>query len=381
MAYAESESMAIKRLKVALKRKDWQMFEYGLSRTIDLLSSGTNITEIQEWYKILDNAKAENAPEEPLKKLASIIESILTPGSAPSAPSDSSTKSSDTIKFTQPKISAPMSIVKAPDIPFVIFLNGYINEEQTKIVEKLRYKMLQMSVEPEIKIEPDFLSGLSTLIAELDGSNQELNGLEELLNKYPKPGIIITTGYDSEIIKILKKNEINYSIEGVKKPSSDKHWKVYPLAGMSSIFWCPACNSKSFYHNFSQTVIATCKKCSAPAYPDLHLINTSHTQVNPKLWYMTYKILVNSANWLLISPPDASDNKPVSQLLLEACDKAVIENAFIVSNKSEIGTWWRNKLEETNSNANVAPVCFNVEILYNNYIKIPEKETANITES
>lgn len=375
MAYAESESMALKRLKVALKRKDWQMFEYGITRMIELLKSGSKISEIQEWYKILDSAKTENVPEEQVQKLTGIIESIMSPGANIPIQADTMSPSTETVKYTPSKMTAPISIVSDPDVPFIIFLNSTITEEQAVIVNRLRYNLNKIAVEPDAKIDPRFLSDITCLLKNIEPSYQELNGLDELLKTYPEPGIIITTGYDSEIIRILRKNDVNYSIEGVKKASGNKAWKIFPLAGMTSIYWCPSCKTRSFYTNNVQTAVSVCKKCSEPAYPDLYVLDSDNTQVDPKLWYLAYQALVNSANWLLISPPNASENDPVSRLFLEACNYSMMKNAYIVSNKSEIGTWWRNKLEETNANANVVPVCFNVEILFNNYIKIPGSNT------
>ena len=377
MAYAESESMALKRLKVALKRKDWQMFEYGLSRTLDLLNSGTKISEIQEWYKILDSAKAEKIPEEQKQKLSSIIESILSPTGSPVTQSDSGTITTDTPAYKQKQISPQISLVKAADIPFILYINSIITPEQANAVRKIRHCLDKISVDPDSKIDSDFLPTLTNLLSSLKPNLQELNGLEDFLKSYKDSGVIITTGYDSEIINILERNELNYSIEGIKKCTAEKHWKIYTLGGLSSIYWCPKCGTHSFYINNEHAAVAVCSKCSQPAYPDLQIIDSYNPQVNPKLWYKSYQALTNSANWLLISPPNASEKEPISQLVLEACHHSIIQNAYIVSNKSEIGTWWRNKLEETNTNANVAPVCFNVEILFNNYIKLPENQSNN----
>lgn len=376
MTYAESESMALKRLKVALKRKDWQMFDYGLSRMVDLLNSGTKVSELQEWYKILDLAKTEKAPEDLAKKLAQIMESILAPPPAmPQAPTDSATtKTTVTTKFTPPKI-APSAKVRTPDIPFVICIDSITSTEQTNIIQKLRHNLNKIALEQDTKLDSGFLTELSKLLKSLDKSNQELNGLETFLNSYPEPGAIITTNLDSEVIKILNKFNIDYSIDDVKKSSTDRAWKIYPLGGLTSIFWCPSCNTRSFYPNSSNTVVSVCKKCSSAAYPDLYPIASNNPQANPKLWYRAYETLINSASWLLISPPNINEKQAIAQLISEACNQAIIDNAYIVSNKSEVGTWWRNQLEENISNCNVAPVCFNVEILLNNYIKIPESKT------
>lgn len=376
MSYAESESMALKRLKVALKRKDWQMFDYGLSRMVDLLNAGTKVSELQEWYKILDLTKTEKAPDDLAKKLSQIINSLLTP--VPSEPHtiiDSAMPQTTTItKFNQPKIS-PSAKVKTPDTPFVIYIDAITSTEQISLIQKLRHNLNKITIEQDVKLDSNFLTELSKLLKSLDKPNQELNGLETFLNSYPDPGAIITTCQDSEIIKILSKHNIDYSIDDIKKPSTDRAWKIYPLGGLTSIYWCPSCNTRSFYPNSPNTVISVCKKCSSAAYPDLYPIASSNPLSNPKLWYLAYEILINSANWLLISPPNINEKQAIGQLISEACNQAIIDNAYIVSNKSEVGTWWRNKLEENISNCNVAPVCFNVEILLNNYIKIPEPKT------
>ena len=375
MVYAESESMALKRLKVALKRKDWPMFEYGLSRVEDMLNSGTKISEIQAWYKILEAAKQEQLPREHIQKLSTIIENIMQAGSTKSPAPETQPGMTDKTPYSKPSIVAPRSIVKSPDIPFTIYIDDPVSPEQVVAIEKLHHTLNKIVLEGETSIDISILSGIAKLIKSSEDLKQEFTGLEDLLISYPDPGIIVTTGLNSKIIDIFHKNNIAYGIEGIKQASSDKHWKIYPLGGMLSIFWCPTCNTKSFYPNSALSVVSICQKCSSPAYPSLYLTNSDNTLSSTRLWYLAYHALTNSANWLIISPPDSSEKSAAFRLLLEASHNSIMENAFLVSNKSETGTWWRNKLEETNPNANVAPVCFNVEILYNNYIKTPEKTT------
>lgn len=372
MTYAESESMALKRLKVALKRKDWQMFDYGLTKIVELLNSGTTISEIQEWYKILDIAKSEKIPDDLLQKLSKTIESVLTPTSTTHLATSASAETTiNPVKYPSPKM-ASLAKARNPETSFVVYLDNLTTLDQITIVQKLRHNLNKMSLEPDVKLDLSLLSELSKLLKSLDKPYQELNGLETFLSSYPEPGVIITTSYDSEIIKILNRYNIDYSIDDIKKATTDHSWKIYPLGGLTSIYWCPTCNTRTFYQNSSYTVVSICKKCSSAAYPDLYPIASNNPSANPKLWYLAYEALINSANWLLISPPNINEKQVISQLISEACNQAIIDNAYIVSNKSEIGTWWRNRLEETISNCNVAPVCFNVEILLNNYIKLPE---------
>lgn len=374
-AYAESESMALKRLKVALKRKDWQMFEYGLSRTIDLINSGTKISEIQEWYRILEHANNEPVPEEQLEKLSNIVENILSPAAGVTVEKETQVTQAEGETDAHTEVTKTITLSKTPDIPIVVYIHEDISPEQSKIIRKVRYNLNKLCLDPDADIDKSFLPSLSRLIKSFNSPLSELNGLGNLLKNYPEPGIIITTSYNSQIINILEENEINYSIEGVTKPEGEGFWKVYPLSGMTSIYWCPECNSRTFYHNKGESIVTICKKCSSPAYPDLYLMNSNYSQINPALWYQTFRSLANSSNWLFVSPPNAQEQQPLSNLVLDACYDAIIKNAFIVSTNSDLGTWWKNRIASTNPKASVSPVCYNIDIAFNNYITAVLKQS------
>jgi hypothetical protein len=375
MSYTESESMALKRLKVALKRSDWQLFEYGLTRTNELISSGAQMTEIQEWYRMYENSKAENIPQDLQKILGQIVESIAPEQSTQQrTPTSFTQPASETQKLTPAK-SITSTKIKTADTPFTVFYNSEISQDHFKTLTNLRLFLDNATINPDTQISTTLLSELSVLIHSLDKPNKELDGIEEFFKAYNNSGIIITTGIDSELINILEKNDIDYSIDNVKKPSSNKYWKIYPLGGLTSIFYCPSCKTRSYYHNEYNTVLATCNKCGKAAYPDIYITNIDNPTGNPKTWYMSYEALANAGNWLLLSPPNVNQKTLSNHLLTESCGKALANNVYIVSINSEIGGGWRNKIEETVSNCNVAPVCFNVEILFNNYIKLPDSKT------
>lgn len=425
MAYAESESMALKRLKVALKRKDWQFFEYGISRTNEMINSGTKISEIQQWYELLDTAKKENAPEAEIIKLSTIIEGILTPAQSNLHETKATTEpehyempdkqpvssievedldyhkipdsvSSYTEAITQeepaiynadnqfttesytPMYASSETIVDSTNkslltkteskkIPLTIFINKNISSDQTKLIDSIRYDINKLGNENDANINFKFLSTLSNLLVTLQKEEEEIEILIKLLKTCPEPGVIITSCYSSILTNLLIENNIDFSIDKIKEPQTTNYWKIYPLRGSSSIFWCPKCKNKTFYNNDEKTLVTTCNKCSEPAYPDLYAINANNPQTEPKSWYHAYGALTNSENWLLISPPKNSENEIIHDLISTALCNTELKQAYIVSNDSKTRDHWNNNFNKTND---LSISCSSLFELINNHLNI-----------
>lgn len=366
MSYTESESMAIKRLKVALKRQDWEMYEYGIIRTLELINSGIIISEIHEWHKVLEESKAEKAPTDLIGKLKTLIEAIL-------AEKQEYAKSYE--YKSQPEIVQPIDVnqeakpkIITPNIPLTIFIDKIINIYETKAIKKMRDYLNRLSFEPDTKIDSSLLNEIAELIYKSEKDSAELKGLGELLKSYPGPGVIVTSSYSNEIITILKQNHIDFYIEGIHKPSSDTYWTVYPLAGLTSIFYCPACKTKSFYPEQIKSVLTTCNNCHSAAYADLYPVDTVEVLVNPRTWYLAYQALTSSTNWMLVSPPGVTEKPSIYNLLHEASLNTATSNTFIITESTELGNWWKNKIQENISGCNVTQPCFNIEIALKNYI-------------
>ena len=425
MAYAESESMALKRLKVALKRKDWQFFEYGISRTNEMINSGTKISEIQQWYELLDTAKKENAPEAEIIKLSTIIEGILTPAQSNLHETKATTEPehqemlderpvpsinvevldyhnipdlvntyTETITNEEPDIYiadnqfttesyTPMYVssetivdstneslltnIESKKIPLTIFINKNISSDQTKLIDSIRYDINKLGNENDKNTDFKFLSTLSNLLVTLPREEEEIESLIKLLKTCPEPGVIITSCYSSTLTKLLLENNIDFSIDKVKEPQTTNYWKIYPLRGSSSIFWCPKCKNKTFYNNDEKTLVTTCNKCSEPAYPDLYSINANNPQTGPKSWYHAYAALTNSRNWLLVSPPKNTENEIIHDLISTALSNTELKQAYIVSNDSKTRDHWNNNFNKTND---LSISCSSLFELINNHLNI-----------
>lgn len=366
MAYTESESMAIKRLKVALKRQDWKMYEYGITRTVELINSGVIVSELAEWHRILEESKTENAPEELIEKLKDLIEKILQKKQI-EAEKIEAERLPEKPKAIDVNLEAkPKTII--PQIPLTIFLNGIISDYDLKTVQKLKDYLNSLSVEPSTKTDPTFLNYLSELINRTEKENACLKGIEDLLKLYPGPGTIITSTYSPEIINILRKNNIDFYIEGIHRPTSSTYWNILPLTGITNIFYCPACKTRSFYPELTKSILVTCHNCHSAAYPDLYYTDIPETLVNPRTWYLAYQALMDSANWMLISPPGVTEKASIYNLILEASLNSSANNTFIISENTELGNWWKNKIEENISECNVTSPCFNIDIALKHYI-------------
>ncbi|MGD9580019.1 MAG: hypothetical protein AB7V50_01485 [Vampirovibrionia bacterium] len=426
MTYAESESMALKRLKVALKRKDWQFFDYGITRTHELIKSGTKISEIQQWYELLDTAKKENVPPEHTDKLSSIINNILTPAQTSQKDSEpvltaepsyithrieptsinieeieqesiieeepeeivfsepepeeepedyteqtSYIEENTEINFEESSVNEVIQpeIISKPVIkrknPLTIFINKEISSDQTIIIDTIKYYISKLNFEYDQVKDLNFLSTLSNLLNKIE--KEEIGSLIKLIRNCNEPGVIITTSYSSQLTNLLTENDIDFEIEGIKEAKTDNYWKIHPLRGLTSIFWCPKCKNKTFYNNDDKTITTICSNCNEPAYPDLYAINSTTPDTNPREWYHSYQILTNSDSWLLVSPPKNTENKIIYDLLATASSNCKLKYTYIVSNDSKTREHWEATLNETESQTTSYT---NLSELINNHLNL-----------
>ena len=388
--------MAIKRLKVALKRKDWSMFEYGLARIVELQNSGTPLVDISEWNSILVQTRSEKVPDNLLVKLESLIDHI-TPGEPQPLqslehspePEENHFQEEHTPESTEenghteeqqaqnevgesfpPVEQASASVIKrnmSNVIPLTVFINNYPGLEALKAVHKLRYAIQKIQLDEESSIEYSLLSDLSKLYSTLAKSKMSLDGLERVLTAESQAGVIVTTGYDAELIKLLEANNVDYTIDGIKEGKSSNAWKIYPLAGMSAIHYCPSCNSRTLSTSDFEKVIGSCNLCHSATLPDLYRIDTDFSEKSAYFWHKACTALEDAANLVLAYPPNYHDKNVVTNLILDTYRESYAEKVFVVTNNRDNANLWMKQLSEMGNKHLPSRLYYNFDALANNY--------------
>lgn len=376
MSHLESESMTLKRLEVALKKKNWQLLEYGISKAFELINSGIHISHLQEWAYLGEKAKSINSSEPLINQLSEITDRIIQ-NSNPIPDSEAINTMGQgeitTINPIQSDVIRQAKKIISPGSSFAVVIDSLISKEEATAAFNLNNTLNKQPINNDSKIEIELLSNLAKLVKNSNRPYEELEGFDKFITSCNRAGTIITTGYNVEIIKILNKCKIDYALESLKKPETNDFWKLYPLAGLSSIFYCISCNTRVFIEKSGNITLAACPNCSCMCYPLLYNIDTPGYQSHPTLWYTAYNALIEANNWLLVLQSDMSNKRFALKLIMDAYNKSNnLHNIHIVSSNAKIADYWKNKLEKVSSNANIGAVYFNVDLFLKNNTKLSE---------
>lgn len=376
MSHLESESMTLKRLEVALKKKNWQLLEYGISKAFELINSGIQIIHIQEWAKLGERAKSMDSSEPLMNQLSEITDRIIQNSNPmPDSETIKAIERNEITSINPVQIDTIKQVKKiiSPNSSFAVVIDSIISNDDSNTVFKLHNAFNMPSIKDDNKIEIELLNNLAKLVKSSNRSYEELEGFDKFITSCGRAGTIITTGYNVEVIKILNKCKIDYALENLKKPETNDFWKLYPLAGLSSTFYCISCNTKVFIEKSGNITLAACPNCSSMCYPLLYNVDTPGHQSHPALWYTAYNSLTEANNWLLILQSDMSNKRLALKLIMDAYNKSNnLHNIHIVSSNTKIADYWKNKLGKVSSKATVGAVYFNVDLFLKNNTKISE---------
>jgi len=376
MSHLESESMTIKRLEVALKKKNWQLLEYGISKAFELIKSETQILQPQQWANIAKKAESLNPPDELVKQLGEIVEHIISISNY--EPSFEDESSLEQIKVVEPAlkhvdITTHVRKVIPNSGSFAIVVDSYTSNDDTNTVFNFNHALNKCLIKEVDKIDIELMNNLAKLVKNSHKRCEELEGINKFITSCNQPGSIITTGLNVEVIKILCRFNIDYTHENLMKPETANFWKLYPLAGLPSVFHCKTCNTRIFIEKAGNIVLTACPNCSGMSYPALYNVDTPGFQIHPAVWYTAYNALADANNWLLVLQSDMSNKKMVLKLIMDVYSKSNnLKNVYIVSNNTQVGEFWKNRLEKTNSKVAVGPVYFSVDLFLKNTMKLSD---------
>jgi hypothetical protein len=353
--FPEQEPMAIKRIEVALKKRDWVLFQQGIAKIKSMHESGTVWSDAQGWQNLMNQAESDYIPPDLWEEFSSLTKSIID-------------SIDDEIKAAPLPVYEETAdeVLPVSEDKIAIFYNQELDLVQTSAIKKHRTTLNNLMYNnSKYTPEPKWFEDLSRLVNNLDKPNNDMTGFLSLISLFKDPGSIITASYDANIVKNFVKSNIEFSIPDIKPVhSGESHWEIYPLGGLCCSYICSSCGFRSIKTEFnSKTIVGSCSKCAGATYPDIVDISSETAEVNPKMWWGAFKKLSEASVWVLINPPAYNEKPLINDLLKEAALK--VEKIYIVTPSFEVNEWWKNKLSKLLPDAEVMNNFSNVTNLVN----------------
>ncbi len=344
--FPESETLSIKRLKVAIEKKNWELLEKGIKKARDMKDAGQRFSQLELWQNLLLWAESENIPPEPWEKLSEFVSSL------------SELYTSAVIENSGIIDEFHQETAGLIDKEVTVVYNQAFDKNTLDLARKYRLNLNNIMYNPD-KYVPDagWMNELAALATVFDEPREDLKGFISLISLFKKDGTIITDSYSGNIHKMLVKADIEIVYPGTRAAENKKlgkTWKFYALGGSINSFICAGCGHRTLkteYH--SKTLVECCSKCKSPMYPDITSTNDNYLQTMPHVWYGAYENLVSSRVWVIVTPPSHNDQVMLRNLLLDAAKNSCVEEVYLVTPKIEVYELWKSKFVNLVKNVQV----------------------------
>lgn len=398
--YPETETMTLKRIEVAIKKRDWTLLSEGLVKIREKFDINHKWEHYEQWRELLLQAEEAKLPEELWRSFCSIVSKILgsdvivmpeeqstqvsldqrerTFSSAfqkQSSLSENVKKQIDgqqQLSFNKPEkkeeiiistsfpvkeeLKEPIrminnSVGNSLNDSIAIFYNEDIDANELNLISSYRSE-LNLIIDKNSGYFPQksWFDNLSYLVNFLNKPNAQMIELLQGIKDIQVRGSIISAGYSPSVVQTMLKLGISFSIPGFKESDKFEHgFKYIPLSGLVNSYICPACGSKSLKTgSHFDVVIGCCKKCAGMMYPDIYDINSSLASSSPKVWYTAFHSLVNSKVWVLLNPPYHVKTQVEDFLSYSINEASILKAVYIISKSLESSSYWKHLIEEKN---------------------------------
>lgn len=332
--YPETETVTIKRIEVALKKRDWTLLKEGISKIQIKFSTNHKWEHIDNWQNILSKAYDSEIPFDIKENFCQLIKNIL----------ESRDEELKKPVFEQKELFRDENITYPK---LAVVFNETLDTNTNTEIQRHRVNLNNIFFNNEkFSPEPNWIKNISSLVQKLNHTNNELFEFLSCVNSFQGDKTLITNSYSSSIIKNFMAHHVSYSLNDLKTDvTSSNYWKILALGGLTSQFICADCGNKVIDNNFSTMVTASCSKCSGSMYPDLTDINSLNAQINPKVWYQSFNELSKTDVWVLMTPPTENEIT-YRNLILDAARNAKPKRIYIISNRAGLNEWWKSMLSE-----------------------------------
>lgn len=391
--YPETETMTLKRIEVAIKKRDWSLLSEGLVKIREKFDINHRWEHYEQWRELLLQAEEAKLPDELWRSFCSTISKILgndvitlpqeqaqtlplenrafsSPYQQPSASAEKKEPQQEAqqqLSLSEPEkkeeiiisTSFPLkeevaeqksinSVEKSSRESIAVFYNEDIEENDMSLISSYR-NGLNLMIEKNNDYFPQksWFENLSYLVSSLNKPNSQMIEFLQGIKDVKIKGAIISSGYSSSVVQTMLKSGINFGIPGFRESDKSENCIKYtPLGGLINSYICPSCGSKSLKTgSHFDAVVGCCKKCAGMIYPDIYDINSSLATSSPKMWYNALNSMINSKVWVMINPPYHSKTQ-VEEFLSYAINEAAnLQRVYIIA-KAETGSYYRYQIEE-----------------------------------
>lgn len=413
--FPESESMTIKRLEVALRKKDMHLLKDGAYKLHEKFHTGHKFEFLSELEQILEYVNTHDIPQEIKEILCPTIdeiintkneqqETILQPvineediklqGPAyeeyiaqqvqkePENLVENTVEQDDFEHFETPVITQENPTRQTKEDSILFFYDDNSSDIDYSEIKNYRNRLNNLFSSQNHQDDYNLLKEIAVINNLVDTKIFDIDKILNMLKTSKYDVSFITTSQSQDLTKILKENEINFEIPFVQKidkniQEGQKTFDFIPMLGLSNIFVCSNCNSRNLKTDFStKTLSVQCPNCDSASFPDLYAINSYNPDCNPIFWQRALKAFIKSDIWIIVNPPLDENKEIIFDFIKTASDCANPKRIYLFSKENDKREFYKNLFLKSLPDVQILSSFASVEQLCQEFIRI---QIANIT--
>ena len=407
--FPESESMTIKRLEVALRKKDMHLLKDGAYKLHEKFHTGHKFEFLSELEQILEYVNTHDIPQEIKEILCPTIdeiinakneqqETILQPvineediklqGPAyeeyiaqqvqkePENLVESTVEQNDFEHFETPVITQENPTKEIKEDRILFFYDDNSSDIDYSEIKNYRNRLNNLFSSQNHQDDYNLLKEIAVINNLVDTKIFDIDKILNMLKTSKYDVSFVTTSQSQDLTKILKEKEIDFEIPFVKKIEKNKqeNQKVFdfiPMLGLSNIFVCSNCNSRNLKTDFStKTLSVQCPNCDSAAFPDLYAINSYNPDCNPIFWQRAFKAFVKSNVWVIVNPPLDENKEIIFDFIKTASECAKPKRIYLFSKENDKREFYKNIFLKSFPDVEILSSFANIEQLCQEFIRI-----------
>lgn len=255
--YPETETMTLKRIEVAIKKRDWSLLSEGLVKIREKFDINHRWEHYEQWRELLLQAEEAKLPDELWRSFCSTISKILgndvitlpqeqaqtlplenrafsSPYQQPSASAEKKEPQQEAqqqLSLSEPEkkeeiiisTSFPLkeevseqksinSLEKSFKDSIAVFYNEDIEENDMSLISSYRNGLdLMIEKNNEYFPQKSWFENLSYLVSLLNKPNAQMIEFLQGIKNVKVSGAIISSGYSSSVVQAMLKSGINFA--------------------------------------------------------------------------------------------------------------------------------------------------------------------------
>lgn len=353
--YPETETMTMKRIEVALKKRDWELLREGINKIHEKTDLGHTWEYLDEWQDMLNQAENEGLPKDLWDDFSRVIKKLILKVNV----------SIEKVEAASGEIIAKPNFqeIKKSKEKMVVFYDENIEDFDFEEIKKYKTNLnIILNKKANTSPSPNWMEKIATITTALNKPTNQLYEFLFAVKDLETSSSIIHAGHSSSVIKNFIDLNLDFAISGTKDSADNlKRWALYPIAGLTNLFVCSNCGKKILKTDFSfDAIVGKCTECEGVSYPDITDVSGANTEVSPDLWYKSYNELTTSKVWILINPPAKGKKSAVADMLITAAANSDVKRVYVISKSAEIGTYWKTTLSNVTLDCSIKDYYSNI---------------------